>query len=50
MQDNNRMQDSNRMRMQNDGKARMSIRDFSESLTSKESHGYVCTLIYELSY
>ena len=26
----------------------MSIRDFSESLTSNESHGYVCTLIYEL--
>ena len=37
-------------RMENDGKARMSIRDFSESLTSNESHGYVCTLIYELSY
>jgi hypothetical protein len=34
----------------NDGKARMSIRDFSESLTSNESHGYVCTRIYELSY
>lgn len=33
----------------NNGKARMSIRDFSESLTSNESHGYVCTLIYELS-
>lgn len=40
----------NHNRMNNDGKARMSIRDFSESLTSNESHGYVCTLIYELSY
>ena len=26
----------------------MSIRDFSKSLTSKEAHWYVCTLIYEL--
>ena len=34
----------------NNGIARMSIRDFSGSLTSKESHGYVCTLIYELIY
>ena len=29
----------------NNGKARMSIRDFSESLTSKESHG-TCVLLY----
>ena len=40
----------NHKKIENDGKARMSIRDFSESLTSNESHGYVCTLIYELSY
>ena len=33
----------------NNGKARMSIRDFSGSLTSKESHGYVCTLIVEIN-
>ena len=39
----------NHKKMENDGKARMSIRDFSESLTSKESHWYVCTLIYELT-
>ena len=38
----------NHNRMKNNGIARMSIRDFSESLTSNESHGYVCTLIYEL--
>lgn len=44
----NSKQDNNRV--QNNGKARMSIRDFSESLTSNESHEYVCTLIYELSY
>ena len=51
MKSNSRLNNS-RMnnRKMNDGKARISIRDFSESLTSKESHGYVCTLIYELSY
>ena len=37
-------------KMEINGKARMSIRDFSKSLTSNESHGYVCTLIYELYY
>ena len=49
MNSNSRLNNSRlNNRKMNDGKARMSIRDFSESLTSNESHGYVCTLIYEL--
>lgn len=48
MKNQNKMENHNRM--ENNGKARMSIRDFSEPLTPKGSHGYVCTLIYELSY